>query len=266
MTKLISLAKQAIDQHAILPFSVYSSTKEQHIANVPVMKPLLIFILSGHKLLGKNKEICAAGTFVFLPNSPTIDMRNIPGDEEYFAIIIEFDYSDFDQFTIKHSHTKNYFQGDLNTVLEKALYQFIELSTFAPANALHFRKKELLQLIYLSGYEEVSGIAEPPSLSHRIYDIINANILDDWSADRLATHLSMSESTLRRRLKVEGSSIQGIKNKAKLGHGLHLIQTTMGSIGHIAERCGYQSQSRFTDQFKLLFGMTPSELRKTKTY
>ncbi|WP_084683746.1 helix-turn-helix domain-containing protein [Psychromonas hadalis] len=46
--------------------------------------------------------------------------------------------------------------------------------------------------------------------------------------------------------------------------GIHLLQTTHFSIGLISEKCGYQSQSRFTDRFKTLFGLTPSELRKTK--
>ena len=81
------------------------------------------------------------------------------------------------------------------------------------------------------------------------------------SCSNLRIHLS---STLRRRLKSEGNNIQDIRNQVRLGYGLHLLQTTQLHIGNIAEQCGYQSQSRFTDQFKLLFGMTPRELRKTK--
>ena len=61
----------------------------------------------------------------------------------------------------------------------------------------------------------------------------------------------MSSSTLRRKLKSEGNSIQDIRNRVRLGHGLHLLQTTNSSIGNIAFECGYQSQSRFTEQFKI---------------
>ncbi|WP_462154574.1 helix-turn-helix domain-containing protein [Pseudoalteromonas piscicida] len=50
----------------------------------------------------------------------------------------------------------------------------------------------------------------------------------------------------------------------KLGHGLHLIQTSYEPIGLIAEKCGYSSSSRFTDRFKQLYGLTPSALRKTR--
>lgn len=272
MKELIALAKKTSHKSNGLPFSVYSSIKEQRISNVPIIKPLLVFILGGAKHLGKDKKIvCPSGTFVFLSNSPMIDMRNIPDDEEYFALAIEFEYHDFNQFKDvkpKRYAPKKYFQGEINSVLEKALQQYIEWSCFAPQEALHFnfRKQELLQLIYLSGYECVSAIAEPPSVSHQLYDIINSNISDDWSAERLAAHLSISESTLRRKLNAEGTSVQIIKNRTKLGYGLHLLQTTMEHIGRIAERCGYQSQSRFTHQFKQLFGMTPTELRKTRAH
>lgn len=74
----------------------------------------------------------------------------------------------------------------------------------------------------------------------------------------------MSASTLRRKLKSEGNTIQDIRIRSRLGHGLHLIQSSQLNIGNIAEQCGYQSQSRFTEQFKLLFGMTPREIRKSK--
>jgi AraC-like DNA-binding protein len=69
---------------------------------------------------------------------------------------------------------------------------------------------------------------------------------------------------LRRKLKLEGTSVQDIKDQARLGLALHLLQTSSNSIGMIADKCGYQSQSRFTERFKKRFGLTPSELRKTK--
>ncbi len=82
-----------------------------------------------------------------------------------------------------------------------------------------------------------------------------SDLQDNWSVEVLSEQLFMSSSTLRRRLIAEGTSIIEIRNRARLGHGLHLLQTTMNSIGDIAELCGFQSQSRFAEQFKLLFNM-----------
>jgi AraC-like DNA-binding protein len=267
LQELMEAAKKTLHEERPLPFSLYSSVTEQHILNAPIIKPLLIFVLAGVKQLGKDSEIvCPAGGFVFLSNSPTVDMRNIPVDEEYFAVLIDFDYDDFNQFRRPAGPTRKYFQGEIDFVLAKTLQQYMEWSTFAHPAAWHFRKKELLQTIYQCGYDEVSAIAEHPSLSHQLHDIISEDIAGDWSVERFTAKLALSESTLRRKLKAEGTDIHAILNRTRLGHALHLVQTTMDPIGRIAERCGYASQSRFTDKFKQLFGITPSELRKTRLH
>lgn len=264
MQGLIGLAKQTQQDVQALPFSVYTSLKEQRILNAPIIRPLLIFVLAGVKQLGRQDEIvCPAGSFLFLSNTSGIDMRNIPG-EEYFALLIEFDFGDFDQFKRARGAEKKYFQGQVDGVLSKALQQYIEWAKFAPKELWRFRREELLQLLYLSGYEDVCSIAGHPSLSHQLHDLISTDIAGVWSVERLAAQLAVSDSTLRRKLKAEGTSIKTLVDSTRLGHGLFWIQTTMEPIGRIAERCGYQSQSRFTDRFKQQFGITPSELRKTR--
>lgn len=265
MDNIIVVAKEAVKNQSCFPFSVYSSHKEQMITNVPIIKPLLIFILSGTKQLGKSGSVeCLSGSFVFLSNSPRIDMRNIPIQEEYFAVLIDFENEDFSELPKNSAPYKKYFQGEINPVLASALCQLIEFSSIAPSQVMRLRKREILEIIYHSGYKDVCNIVEPPSLSEKVQSMISNDISCDWSVDLIASNLFMSASTLRRKLKSEGNNIQDIRNRARLGHGLHLLQTTQFHIGNIAEQCGYQSQSRFTEQFKILFGMTPREIRKTK--
>lgn len=264
MNDLIQLAKNIIDTNEELPFSVYSSVKVQNILNVPIVKPLLIFVLDGEKNLGNDSEIvCPSGNFVFLSNSPTINMRNIPQDHEYFAVLIDFDNEDFGSIQLTSTINKEYCFGKINKVLEKSLEQFLEWSTFAPKEIWSMRKRELLQTLSHLGYD-IHSLLKTSSVADRIHDIIRANLGDDIHTDSFCEQLAMSESTLRRKLKAEGTSLQDLKDQIKLGHGLHLIQTTDKPIGLIADECGYQSQSRFTDRFKLRFGITPSNLRKTR--
>ena len=265
MKSLIQLARSALNQKAHIPFSVYSSLKEQNILNVPIVKPLLIFVLDGEKNLGEQSEIvCPSGSFIFLSNSSTIDMRNIPCGREYFAVLIEFDYEDFNQFEGEQLKAQRYLLGETSAVLEKSLQQFIEWSLFAPEEIWSMRKQELLQVLSHLGYEVYSMAKKGSKFSHRLHDMINANLTEDLTIDVFCSQLGMSESTLRRKLKAEDSSLQEIKDQTKLGHGLHLIQTTDEPIGIIAEKCGYHSQSRFTDRFKQCFGITPSSLRRTR--
>jgi AraC-like DNA-binding protein len=79
-----------------------------------------------------------------------------------------------------------------------------------------------------------------------------------------AVYSSIKEQNLLNVPIVKPLLIIVLNGDKKLGLGLHLLQTTLHSIVLIAEKCGYQSQSRFTDRFKGRFGLTPSELRKTK--
>lgn len=265
MEDLIRTAKALQEAGAALPFSVYSSVREQKIVNVPIVKPMLICVLDGSKRLGSQGEIvCPGGSFIILSNHSSINMRNIPGDGEYLALIVEFEHDDFDCLPPKTGKTVPFVQGALEPMLGKTLQQFVEWSAFAPQAMWAARRREILQLLFHLGHAQVCAVIEPPSLSHKLHGIISADVANDLNADVLASRLALSESTLRRKLAAEGTTLQAIKDRARLGYGLHLVQSTFEPIGRVAERCGYQSQSRFTDKFKQFFGVTPTELRKTR--
>lgn len=266
MNDIIAIAKENINKQHSLPFSIYASHQEQKITNVSISKPLLIFILNGSKHLGKDHPVeCPTGTFVFLSNSHQVDMRNIPSQNEYFAVLIDFEYEDFAEFEKNNTAASaNYIQGEISPILKKALVQYIEFSSMAPPNIIKYRKREILEILYCSGYTEICHIHVPPNTSAKVHTIISNDLASDWSVELIAAHLCMSTSTLRRKLKSEGNTIRDIRNRSRLSHGLHLLQTSQFNIGHIAEQCGYQSQSKFTAQFKLCFGMTPREIRKSK--
>lgn len=265
MEILLSTIKNTINENRELPFSVYTSIKEQKLLNVPIAKPLMIVVLNGDKELGKDNElICRSGDFIFLSDSPAINMRNIPKDQEYFALLIEFDYQDFNGLQINASNKKDYCIGKTTTALEKCLQQFVEMPMWAPVQVWSLRKREIIELLCYMGHREILSLLGNPKIKDRLHEMFIQQSFHDLTIEYICGQLAMSESTLRRKLKLEGTSVQEIKDQARLGLGLHLLQTTRHSIGLIADKCGYQSQSRFTDRFKGLFGLTPSELRKTK--
>lgn len=271
MSELVKSIKDALAKKHNLPFSAYTSVKEQILVNVPLVNPTLIFVLNGQKKLGREgSKVCNNGEFVFFSGGVDIDMRNIPANSEYFALLIEFAHEDFsgieatmDSNTIPGSNN-NYFIGKIHENLEQLLQQFIQWSLWAPAEIWALRRREILQVINHLGYSGVSSMAGPPSLSRRVYQLLRDHVADDVTAENICNSLSMSESTLRRRLKQEKTTFQTLKDNVTLGQGLHLLQSSRHAIGYIAAECGYQSQSRFSQRFKEKFGMTPSELRKTR--
>jgi len=257
--------KSSINEKNELPFAVYSSIKEQNLLNVPIVKPLLVVVLSGSKELGKDKKlICHAGHFIFLSDSPAINMRNIPKNEEYFALLIEFDYQDFNGLQSRVANKQHYCMGETTPILEQCLQQFVESSLWAPKHLWSLRKRELITLLCYLGHKEILSMKANAKLGHRLHDMFCEHGFHELTNEHICEQLAMSESTLRRKLNSEGTSVQEIKDQARLSLGLHLLQTTRQPISLVAEKCGYQSQSRFTDRFKKRFGLTPSELRKTK--
>ncbi len=265
MNSLIASIKQAQQTNGPLPFTVFSSLKEQRIVNVPIPKPMLIVVLDGEKNLGLGAEVkCTPGNFIFLSNSAALDMRNIPGAREYCAIIVEFEFSDFTCFSHKAKTKVNYFSGTFDVGLQQLLQQLIDSAGFLPASLWHLRRAEILQYLDVVGFQQVRSMAASPGLSHQLQALIGADLSRDLGITELCAQVAMSESTLRRKLHAEGTSLQEIKDQTRLGFGLYLLQTSARSVGEIADQCGYQSQSRFAERFKQRFGLTPTELRKTQ--
>ncbi len=265
MINLLNSVEKAINENRELPFSVYSSAQEQNLLNVPVVKPLLVIVLNGDKEIGRGKkEVCHSGDFLFLSDSSAIDIRNIPKDQKYLALLIEFEHHDFAGLHSSAPNNQHYCVGRVTPVLEQCLQQFVESSLWAPERLWSLRKKEIIELLCHMGHKEILSMVGNSKVGHRLNDMYCEQNFHELTIEHICDQLAMSESTLRRKLKSEGTSVQEIKDQARLGLGLHLLQTSGKSIGLIAEKCGYQSQSRFADRFKGRFGLTPSELRKTK--
>jgi AraC-like DNA-binding protein len=288
MKNLLDAVKKTLCETPELPFAVYSSVYEQHLLNVPIVKPLLVVVLKGVKKLGQRSElVCHSGEFVFLSDNPALNMRNVPNDDEYFALLIEFDYEDFKGLTfnelnqgmatnltddivkdctrlIEQTTLGKTCIGQTTEMLKRCLQQFVESAQWAPKSLWSLRKREIIALLYYMGHIDVLSLSGRPKIGHRLHELFCDQGFYGLSIETICNKLAMSESTLRRKLKLEGTSVQEVKDNARLGLGLNLLQTTVHSIGVIADKCGYQSQSRFTDRFKGRFGLTPSELRKTK--
>ena len=265
MINLLDTIKTTISDNHVLPFSVYTSVKEQKLLNVPIVKPLLIVVLSGDKEIGMDrKEVCHSGSFIFLSDSSAINIRNIPKNKTYFALLIEFDEQDIKGLHVNTPNKQHYCIGETTPVLERCLQQFVESSLWAPEQLWSSRKREIIELLCHMGHKEILSMVGNSTVGRRLNDMFCELDFHELTIKYICNQLAMSESTLRRKLKSEGTSVQEIKDQARLGKGLHLLQTTRYSVGLIAEKCGYQSQSRFADRFKGRFGLTPSELRKTK--
>lgn len=249
-----------------LPFYLYSAVNQQNIAYITVTNPTLIFILNGYKELHSNEIIlCHSGEFIFLTEQQFSIVRNIPQQSEYLAFIIEFELDDFTGIPAGQCNDIPYVQGKMSNELQEELEQLVEISIWAPDAILAHRRHEILILLYHLGYKNIAALGKQYSFSTRVHNMFIQNRFENMAVEKICKSFFMSESTLRRKLRKEQRTIKEIKTNAQLSYGLYLLQTTTASVQQIAEQCGYQTHSRFTANFKYRFGLTPRELRKTKS-
>jgi AraC-like DNA-binding protein len=85
----------------------------------------------------------------------------------------------------------------------------------------------------------------------------------DWpNFDDLAALMSVSPSTLRRRLEDEGRSYQAVKDELRRDMALHLLQTSRLSVAEIASRVGFKETSAFHRAFRKWTGLAPGQFRE----
>ena len=80
--------------------------------------------------------------------------------------------------------------------------------------------------------------------------------------DQLAAYYNLSETTLRRRLTSEGSSISKIKEQSRMDLAKELLAKTHLPIDEISMRVGFSDSSTFRRAFKQRQNETPTQYRR----
>ena len=79
----------------------------------------------------------------------------------------------------------------------------------------------------------------------------------------VASYFNMSSRNLRRRLKEEGSSYQGIKDTLRKNYAMKLLNNNVLAINQIAREVGFNEPAGFTRAFKQWTGQSPKHYRNS---
>ena len=104
----------------------------------------------------------------------------------------------------------------------------------------------------------------PPLDAHAgEHDLLTENLDSRITIEQLSRHFLMNPSTMKELFKAEyGSSIAAHIRQHRMEKASSLLLDTGDSLAQIARAVGYESQSKFSAEFKKVFGMLPSEFRK----
>ncbi|MDO8904002.1 AraC family transcriptional regulator [Hydrogenophaga sp.] len=101
-------------------------------------------------------------------------------------------------------------------------------------------------------------------LVQRVRQVLLAQPLGAHNADDLAALLNLSARTLHRQLKLEGASLQALKDEVRRDRSMELLQRTTRPIKQVAEAAGFLNEKSFIRAFKGWTGMAPGEWRASR--
>ena len=245
-------------------------SRELRIVRLQVDHPALLLVRKGAKRLAGNGNVVkiGSGEAVAIPAGQTVDVTNQMGaDGSYEAEWLIFDPSLLQDFALAHPEfpprRESWALGDM----EAGFLAAFEQARQALADPLGvpdgIARHRLLEVLLWVGLHGGRFVPETPtSLASRIRHRLSAALDQDWKAPEIASHLAMSEATLRRRLADEGVTLSELLVDTRMSFALTLLQSTDLPVTRIANDVGYESPSRFAVRFRQRFGFAPSDIRR----
>ncbi len=247
----------------------------QALRAVPIHQPTVVLILGGHKELVAGERLIHAtsGDLLLLPASHELSFANHPApNAPYLAVMVSFLPAAVERFSQTYGASLQVWDqppiwhGQVSEAVLLAFTQWVELAcgTSLSAELLLHRQIELLLLLTQAGLVGNLLLARQSSWRQRVSALLALAPAHPWEAAEVARRLGVGESSLRRHLRGEESGFRGLLEEVRLVAGLGLLQETFWPIARVAAEVGYDSHSRFSERFRRRFGVTPSELRRTR--
>ena len=243
-----------------------------HIRHVPFYEPCIITVLAGRKVVfeGSKSVVAETGETITVPAPGSYDIRNEPdpASGKYRALIIPFKREQL-QATMQLHGLNGKTLG-----LRSAIHRFdhdppllASIGHYLAAGEnqalLNHRLMEILLTLFGLDQGLATYVYDQGNWGNRVRAILAQDLAHEWEIQEVCSRLATTESTLRRNLRKEATGFRELLHDLRLSTALmHLLQTPH-PINRIAYDCGYQSMSRFSNNFHKRFGLPPSQFRES---
>jgi AraC-like DNA-binding protein len=252
-------------------FGIHISASAQHrVRTITIRDDLLVWVKRGRKtMLGAQADLAAGkGQALLVARGTQWDVINDPaGEPRYEALVLAFG----DGLVREHlarvpaePATHPVAAARTIEVDEELAEAATRAGSFLQARAVsaavrRHRLHEVLLLLAERGHRFTP--IEQLGWDERVRRLVAQRPDADWSVETLAAAFHASPSTLRRRLEGSGVTLAALVREVRMETALTLLQSTRLPIGEIAQRCGWESHSRFSAAFQERWGFAPSVLR-----
>lgn len=257
--------------------AIFHAYQTQRVSNLPFWQPCLICVQSGTKRLhqaGLDYSV-EGGGLILISAGVRCRLENVPDirSGEYRAVAFDLCAEDLRVVSLVEGRPSRSTVSAVSIATIRpeadhalALDALVGLTSSAGHPALIRHRMQEVLLHWLLKAPELMGLLQAASLSFsaQVQALLNSDPARDWSLDQLAQSFHCSIPTVRRRLRDEETQFRSLLDDVRMVRGFNLLQTSHASLDQVAEQCGYLSRSRFSQRFQSYFGLTPSELKRTR--
>ncbi len=247
----------------------YCSLDRERLKAVELPCPIIGILLRGRKevWLGDTTHFFEPGTVFVLPGRVPMDVVNIPAGptSSYESLLLEVPALPIGMAPLMRSEKADMpgagmqFKVPLDRDLVDTL---VHAATAIASEALGEAVKavRLIEVLTLLRPLQAARPLFQVSLPDEVAWLVGSAPTEDWTVERVAAHLHLGSSTLRRRLAAEGTSFRAIVRAERLRAGQNALFSGASSLA-AAEAAGYASRSHFARRFRESFGQSPSGRR-----
>ncbi len=267
---------KAADEEETPLVSAFVTRRHESLAQLAMPVAALIVVIEGRKAIvdGADHRTYGPGEVFVLPAHSHVDVVNEPDAESgvYRALFVRFPRD----LVIEAARLWPQFVGrapragdpELSAELASAICHAAEALSrrvVASRRVVEHRILEILLVLAEQGVLPLVPKYVDGSVAEAVRLLIRHRLHLSWTAARVAADFGFSEASLRRRLRAEGESLQGLLRDERMKAAYTVLNDRDADVADALAATGYRSRSHFARHFHARFGASPSSVRARRS-
>jgi len=268
--------RKAVEGGQAPVISAFVARTRETISELVMPMAGLVIVVEGRKhiLDGAEQRVYDAGEAFVLPANARVDVVNDPDSRSgvYRALFVGFPR----ELIIEAARLWPRFVGRQGAIHQPSLSASLASAILHAAEALaqpqtvsrrvvDHRILEILLILAEQGVLALTPKYVEGSVVEAVRLLVRHRLHHVWTAAKIALELSMSEATLRRRLRAEAQTLQDLLRGERMKAAYVVLADRDADVADALAATGYRSRSHFARHFHERFGVTPSAVRSPKS-
>lgn len=268
--------RHLLEGHPQTLVTAFVTRTREAVGELTMPSPALVVVIEGTKeiLWGAERRVYHAGEAIALSAGAEVDVVNAPDEATgvYRALCVTFPR----ELVIEAARlwpglTRARPDPGAAVALDGAMCSAIVHAAEALAGqagtsrrVVAHRTLEILLVLAERGVLPIAPKYVERSVADAVRLMIRHRLDAAWTPALVAGRLSMSEATLRRRLKGEGETLRGLLLSERMNAARVILAERDADVADAIAATGYTSRSHFARHFQEAFGVLPSAVRGSR--